>query len=169
MGGFSRSLLKQIRQVFPASDSSVNNPADVSDDVQFVADYLPPNLRLDRMSHESVLGDPNVLVVDLSVVPAERYWYVETAHVFHNGTGSQLLSIFIRNDNLGVAGLISSTRFVADGSGVDLNVLFPAHRAFLVPSGWRVRGAVSGLAAGARLDVSASFLELPVMEKSPQI
>ncbi len=169
MGGFSRSLLRQIREVFPASDVSVNNPADVSDDVQFVADYLPGTLRLDRMRHETAQGAVGVVVVDLPVVPDDRYWYVEAAQAFHDDASPRLISIFIRNDNLGVVGLISASNLSADGNDIPTNVFFGSHRSFLVPAGWRVRVSTIGLAAGSQITLAATFLELPVMEKCPYL
>jgi len=170
MGGFSRSLLRQIREVFPASDVSVNNPADVSDDVQFVANYLPPTLRLDQMQNEAVVLGGGTLIVDTSVVPANRYRYILSSQVFHSDAVTpHQLSILIRNDNLGIAAMITSSVFLAAGAAVAGNVLMPAHRPFLVPSGWRVRGAVDVLGGGNLLNIEITFLELPVMETTPPI
>lgn len=168
MGGFSRSLLRQIRQVFPASTLSVNNPADISDDVQFTADYLPPTLRLDRMLHQSVQGALAAVVLDTTVVPDDRYWYVEACQGFHDDPVARDLQFFIRNDNLGVVGMLANSIFEADGAPVNINTQFFVKRSFLVPAGWRVRMAGS-VAAAQRLNVSITYLELPVMEKSPQI
>jgi len=170
MGGFSRSLLRQIREVFPASDVSVNNPSDVSDDVQLVANYLPPTLRLDQMQNEEATLGGGSLIVDTSVVPANRYRYITSCQVFHSDAVTDRdLSILIRNDNLSIAAIITSSVFLADGAPVAGNVLMPAHRPFLVPSGWRVRGAAAALACGNTISIGITFLELPVMETTPPI
>jgi len=169
VGGFSRSLLRQIREVFPASDVSVNNPADVSDDVQFAADYLPGTLRLDRMQHVNVLGALGSVIVDLPVVPDDRYWYVPMSQGFHNDPIGRSISVFIRNDNLGVVGMLINSVFVVSGGSIPQNVQFGPARSFIVPAGWRVRAAASGMGAGAQLTWSATFLELPVMEKCPYL
>lgn len=147
---------------FPAEPRPVM-PTEVSDEIVLVHPAAPPmvGFKENQFFFQEVLGTLGVANAQSTLVPTDRYWWVQMLEIFHSDAASRTLRIAFRDSLSNEASIVQGSAAV--GAGVRL--VF--ERPFLLPNDTRFIGLADGMAAGARLTLRFFFLEFLHAEINP--
>lgn len=165
MAGFSRRI-PTYQDAFPSSSVSFVAPSEVSEDVQLQHPFLAAGARFQETVQENVIGALGVPSADFNVVPPGRYWWVPFWHARHNAAAARDILFEIIAPNLGNIVVIHNSRNTF-GSPISANVDLTIPRPILVPSGWTLSAATSGIGAGEFITTRLCRVEYPLAESPP--
>lgn len=147
---------------FPAEPRPVM-PTEISDEIVLIHPAAPPmvGFKENQFFFQEVLGTLGVANAQSSLVPTERYWWVQMLEIFHSDATDRGLRIAMR-DSLG-----NETTIVQSQGALASGVRLVLERPFLLPNDTRFIGLADGMAAGARLTLRFFFLEFLHAEINP--
>ncbi len=150
---------------FPAEPKPVM-PSDVSDEVVLVHPALPPMVAFkeSRFFHSQTLGVVGATEVVGPLVPTDRYWWIQFAHVFHNdGATARVLGLAIRDTVPNEVRILQETTTRVDNQ--PLSIARPLN----LPNDTRLVGVVNAIDGAKRLTLEFFFLEFLHAEINPAL
>src|SRR6266849_2022505 len=140
------------------------SPDEVSSTLQLTHSFLTGTHKFRQNSQVAITGAANGLIVQLAV-PPDKFWYVSAAGVNSNDSVAQRYSIAMTPATGG-----QNIPIVSDDAPVVRNVLSfarPLNRSFLLGPGALLIGIVGALTAGTQLSLTASIVEMNLLETHP--
>jgi len=152
--------LRWLQILFPPAEANPVNPSTVSEDIVLVHQVLSGSEKMDEADAQFVNGAAGVLVVNSTVVPAGKFWYVFATSMNHNDATARISMISIQRGGT-IIGLALQT-------GLQLNNKLPVVRAFILPAGWSIRWETTALGGAQIIQGSWAFLELDIGDTTPR-
>lgn len=151
-------------------------PARLSDDIVWTFPYVATEFirRLTTLQDQSAVAANKTAGV-VTLVPANKYWYIHTAYVTHNDVGAaHTLSFAIVPPAPGITVPLARSFSIAQGAVLGLNSL-PGMgggdvHPFIVPPGFALIGiSDTNMGAGATLSLFLLYAQMDIAEPPPVV
>lgn len=163
MGIISRRF-RWLQQLFPPAEARPINPSVVSDDIALTHEVLPGTELLSEIIFNFVNGAAGVLVVNTTVVPEGKFWYVPYAHIEHDDPTFRRGEIDVQK-----SGVFVSITTILETERIRTNSPYAVLRPFIMPATTSIRGELDGLLGTARLQLVWAYLELDIGAPIPRL
>ena len=160
MGLISRRF-RFLQNLFPPGGALPPQPGFIEESISPVHQVLSGTERLDEEIANFVNGAAGVLVVNSTVVPVEKFWYVFSTSMSHDDPTARSGTISIQKSGVSPA--------IVDLPDLLTNKRYPAPGPFVLPPGMSIRWELTALAGTKSIQGQWVYLELDIGDSTPRV
>jgi len=154
--------MRWLELLFPPGQAAPPNPSEVSDDIVLVHQVLTGTERLTQFQEFNVTGGAGSNTATGPAVPADKWWYVFAAGVFHNDPLPVEMALHMRSDITALEVCV-----IAAERAVPTFARLGAPRPIILPPRCNLFGRTIGIAGAQQVTVRGIFIEMDLGEPAP--